>query len=134
MKKPNRSIGRAFRKASRRSPGISGQLPAQAVHGRNIREMVHRIVTGFNPEQVYLFGSRARGTARNDSDVDLLVVMPVSGSKREKRLAIRGVLHDIPMALDVVVVTPREMESWKDIPATIPRVALREGKLLYARS
>ncbi|MBI2061999.1 MAG: nucleotidyltransferase domain-containing protein [Nitrospirae bacterium] len=106
---------------------------SQSVNG-NIRKMVRRIVAQFRPEQVYLFGSRARGSERKDSDADLLVVMPVEGSKREKRLAIRGALHDIPMAVDVVVVTPNEMESWKDIPATIPRVALKEGKLLYARS
>lgn len=98
-----------------------------------IDEMVRRIVAKFHPDKVYLFGSRARGTAGRDSDVDLLVVMPVRASKRKQRLAIRGALHDIPMALDVVVATPWEMETWKDIPATIPRVALKEGKLLYAR-
>ena len=49
---------------------------------RLIKEMVQRIVAGFNPEKVILFGSYARGTAGTDSDVDLLVVMRVRGSKR----------------------------------------------------
>ncbi|MBI2060700.1 MAG: nucleotidyltransferase domain-containing protein [Nitrospirae bacterium] len=106
---------------------------SQSVNG-NIRKMVRRIVAQFRPEQVYLFGSRARGSAKKDSDADLLVVMPVNGSKREKRIQIGVALHDIPMAVDVVVVTPQEMEKWKDIPAMIPRVALKEGKLLYARA
>ena len=50
---------------------------------RFIKEMVRRIVAGFNPEKVILFGSYARGTAGTDSDVDLLVVMRVMGSKRK---------------------------------------------------
>ena len=48
----------------------------------SIREIVSRIVSRFKPEKIILFGSRGRGEAAPDSDVDLLVVMPVSGSKR----------------------------------------------------
>ena len=60
-----------------------------------IGEMVRRIVEQFNPEKIILFGSYARGTAGKDSDVDLLVVMPVSGSKRAKQVELRLTLHDI---------------------------------------
>ena len=49
-----------------------------------IDEIVNRIVRGFRPEKIILFGSHARGTAGPDSDVDLLVVMNVEGSKRQK--------------------------------------------------
>ena len=55
-----------------------------------IERMVKRIVRKFHPEQIILFGSQARGDAGPDSDVDLLIVMPVEGSKRDKRLAIPG--------------------------------------------
>ena len=48
-----------------------------------IRRMVRRIVDQFDPEQVILFGSHARGKAGPDRDGDLLVVMDVKGSKRE---------------------------------------------------
>jgi predicted nucleotidyltransferase len=47
-----------------------------------IEEMVRRIVERFDPERIILFGSHARGTANPDSDIDLLVVMPVVGSTR----------------------------------------------------
>jgi len=60
-----------------------------------IREMVRRIVKQFDPEKIILFGSQARGDARQDSDVDLLVVMEVDGSKFDKTVEIRGALHDI---------------------------------------
>ena len=51
-----------------------------------IELMVERLVDRFDPDQIILFGSQARGTAGPGSDVDLLVIMPVSGSKRAKQL------------------------------------------------
>ncbi len=100
---------------------------------RYIRKMVKRIVAQFQPERIILFGSHARGQANSDSDVDLLIVMPVSGSKRKKAIEIGVALHDIPVAKDVIVVTPHDFEWRKEIVGTIERPASREGKLLYAR-
>ncbi len=62
-----------------------------------IDTMVQRLVERFGPEQIILFGSHARGTAGPDSDVDLLVVMPFTGSKRAKQLEMRMALHDISL-------------------------------------
>src|ERR687887_165129 len=98
-----------------------------------IRRMVKRIVQQFDPEQIILFGSQARGDAGPDSDVDLLVVMPVEGSKREKQLEIRMALHDIHVPKDVIVSTPEEFAWRKEIVGTIERPAARQGKVLYAR-
>ena len=98
-----------------------------------IDEMVRRIAERFDPDQIILFGSHARGTARHDSDVDLLVVMPVTGSKRETQIAIRCALHDIHVAKDIIVATPDEIERRRNIVGTIIRPALREGKVLYGR-
>lgn len=98
-----------------------------------IAEMVRRIVEHFHPEKIILFGSHARGTAGPNSDVGLLVVMEFSGSQREQRLAIRSVLSGIGMAKDVAVVTPAELERYRDVVGTIIRPALREGKVLYER-
>lgn len=102
--------------------------------GDNIDEMVRRIVERFDPERIILFGSHARGTAGPDSDVDLLVVMPVSGSKREKRIQIRVALHDIDVMEDIVVVTPDDVRRRRNIPGTIVKPALNEGRVLYARN
>ena len=100
---------------------------------RQIQEIVNRIVERFHPEQIILFGSQARGDAGPDSDVDLLVVMPVEGSKREKQLEIRMALHDIHVPKDVIVSTPEEFAWRKEIVGTIERPAARQGKVLYAR-
>ncbi len=96
--------------------------------------MVRRIVERFNPDRVILFGSHGRGTAGPDSDVDLLVVMPVSGSKRDKQLEIRLALHDFHLAKDIVVTTPEDFAWRKDVPGTVERPAALEGRVLYARS
>ncbi len=99
-----------------------------------IDRMVKRIVTRFHPEAIILFGSQARGDARPDSDVDLLIVMPVDGPVCEKRLDVRQALRDIPMPIDVVITSPEDFAWRKDVVGTIEWPAAREGKVLYARS
>ena len=101
---------------------------------KTIKRMVKRIVERFNPDQVILFGSHARGTAGPDSDVDLLVVMPLGGSRREKAVEIGVALHGIGVPKDIVVTTPEDFEWRKEIPGTIERPAALEGKILYARA
>lgn len=100
---------------------------------RQINRMVRRIVQRFHPERIILFGSHARGGAGSNSDVDLLVVMPGNGSKREQQLALRLALHDIRVPKDVIVATPEEIARFGDLVGTILRPALREGRVLYAR-
>jgi predicted nucleotidyltransferase len=99
-----------------------------------IQMMVQRLVERFDPDQIILFGSQARGTAAPGSDVDLLVIMPVTGSKREKRVEMRVALHDIEVPKDILLATPQEVLRDKDLVGTLIRPALREGKVLYARS
>ncbi|HTU92979.1 MAG TPA: nucleotidyltransferase domain-containing protein [Gemmataceae bacterium] len=99
-----------------------------------INRMVERIVAKFQPRQVILFGSQARGDARTDSDVDLLVVMDFEGSAFEKGLEISLALHDILVPKDIIVTRPEDFAWRKDIVGTIEWPAAREGKVLYARS
>lgn len=96
-------------------------------------EMVRRIVTNWNPDQIILFGSHARGEAGTDSDVDLLVVVPLNRDRRTIRLGIRRALSGIGLPKDVVVVSPQEMDRYRECPGTIIRAALGEGKILYER-
>jgi predicted nucleotidyltransferase len=100
------------------------------VEGR-IREMVDRIVTGFQPLRILLFGSRARGDATPDSDVDLLVVMPDGTDRRATAVAILRTLTGMLVAKDVVVTTPEEIARRGALVGTVLRPALREGKVLY---
>jgi predicted nucleotidyltransferase len=92
--------------------------------------MASRIIAEFQPQLLFLFGSRATGTHRPDSDVDWLVVMPLTGSKRDARLAIRRRLRDFQMPLDIVVTSPEEFNERKNLVGTIEWVAAREGKVM----
>ena len=98
-----------------------------------IDRMTRRIVRRFHPEKVILFGSHARGAAGPDSDVDLLVVMKVKGSRRDARLAVRELLHDVTVPLDVVVTTPEDFAWRKDIVGTIEYPATHEGRSIYEK-
>ena|SRR5438034_8429616 len=99
-----------------------------------IDEIVSRIVNGFHPEKIVLFGSYARGTADIHSDVDLLVVMPVPGSRRRLATEIDLALVGIDLPADVIVVTPEDVQLNKDRIGTIIRPVIREGKVLYERA
>ena len=99
-----------------------------------IKKMVRRIVKKFDPTQVILFGSYARGTAGPDSDVDLLVVMPVEGSRDDQCVEIRMALRGMGLSKDIVIVTPEEVRKYRNIVGSIIYPAYREGKILYERS
>lgn len=129
---PTRARGRGRSKGLRNEAAPVAHTARRRVR-KPIAEMVNRIVERFQPEQIILFGSHARGDARPNSDVDLLVVMPVRGSKREAQLRIRRALHDIPVPKDVIVTTPEEFERRRSVVGTIERPAAREGRRLYVR-
>jgi predicted nucleotidyltransferase len=101
---------------------------------RAITEMVRRIVERFDPERIILFGSHATGSAGPDSDIDLLVVMLIEGSKRARQLEVRLALHDLPVPKDVIVTSPDDFAWRKEVVGTIERAAARYGRILYARA
>jgi predicted nucleotidyltransferase len=109
---------------------VANSIPIQ----ETIREMVRRIAAQFHPDKIILFGSHARGEAGLDSDVDLLVVMPAHGSKRERAIEMYGLLAGMGVPKDVIVVTPEEFEAYRDAPGTVIRTARQEGKVLYERA
>jgi predicted nucleotidyltransferase len=96
-----------------------------------VQTMVDRIVESFHPVRIVLFGSRARGSDTADSDVDLLVVLHDVADKRRTAVEIRRVLSDMPVCKDIVVTTPDEIAWRGDLPGSVLRPALREGKVLY---
>jgi predicted nucleotidyltransferase len=98
-----------------------------------LAEAVRRIVQQFDPLRIILFGSWARGDARPDSDIDLLVVLPHVENKRRTAIGIGNVLSDLPASKDIVVTTPEEIASRGNVIGDVLRPALREGKVIYER-
>ncbi len=111
----------------------SGAVPTRPPMDVLIPAMVERIVNDFQPIRIVLFGSRARGDARWDSDVDLLIVLSSVTSKHETTADIRRALRGFPVSKDIVIATPDEIARYGDMVGRMLRPALREGIVLYAR-
>jgi len=90
-----------------------------------------RLVEGFQPDRIILFGSQARGTADERSDVDILVVCSFKGKRRHLMLEMDRALQGLGLARDIMVLTPEEFELDRHIPGTIARPAWKEGRVLY---
>jgi predicted nucleotidyltransferase len=111
-----------------------GQLRLSPMAQKWLPVIKRRIVRDFQPQRIILFGSQARGEAREDSDVDLLVVLSAAEHRREAASAIYLTLTGIPLATDVVVTTPAHLAENIDLIGTVLRPAISEGITIYART
>jgi len=93
---------------------------------------LERIVAVAQPDRVILFGSAARGTAGPQSDLDFLVIKRGVTRGRQLAQAIYRALVGIRASIDVVVITPEDVESLRDGVGTIVGPAIREGREVYA--
>ena len=113
----------AQKSASLAPPAVPAWLPAA------VERLVHR----FAPVRIILFGSRARGQARPDSDLDLLVVLPEAPHRRAAAVAIMRERRDLPVGKDVIVTTPEQLAERGQVNGLIYKAALEEGQALYER-
>jgi predicted nucleotidyltransferase len=95
-------------------------------------EIIRRIVKVAEPERIILFGSAARGTMGPNSDVDLLVIKRGHFHRGSLTEAIYMSLIGVGQAVDVIVVTPEDVERYQNSHPLVIAPALREGKVIYA--
>ena len=95
-----------------------------------LADIVRRIVEAAAPEKIVLFGSAARGTMGPDSDLDLLVI---KGGKFNRDRITRNIYRNLSGAIgvDAIVVTPEEVERYRDSHCLVICPAMREGKVVY---
>jgi len=102
-----------------------------------LEQMVEKIVAEVDPEQIILFGSRARGDARAGSDVDLVVVESEPfGQERSKRLEaarLYRTLSGFLVSKYILEYSRDEVDYWRDSFNHVLARALREGRVLYER-
>ncbi len=98
-----------------------------------VEGIVERLVAGYDPDRIILFGSRASGTADEESDIDLLVVKETDRRPLDRRIEVEHLLADRQVPLDLLVYTPREI--WDLYAAGSPLIdaVVESGRVLYMR-
>jgi len=106
-------------------------LPPWAVTPEKLREAVRRLVEAAHPRQIILFGSHARGDARDDSDVDLMLVQDDVKDQAAESVRLRRVLKGMILAVDLLPVSRAAFDYWRDTPGNVFFEAATEGKVVY---
>jgi predicted nucleotidyltransferase len=98
-----------------------------------LAQVVRRLIEAYQPERIYLFGSRARGDAGPESDYDLLLVVPDDAppQRRGSDLAYRA-LRGTGIGADVIIWTRSRFDRRKHVVCSLPATVLREGRLIHA--
>ena len=97
-----------------------------------LQVIVDRLVKGLQPDRIYLFGSRARSHAGDDSDIDLLVVVPDSRIPRHQReTQSYDILWGLTYPVDVIVLTREEFNRTSRVKTSLVSTVLNEGKVIY---
>jgi len=102
-----------------------------ALNQETLDAIVERVVQAARPERIILFGSAAHGEMGPHSDVDLLVIK--SGEFDQSRLVgdVYVNLHGMEQAVDIVLVTPEQVERYRHTHCLVIAPALREGREIY---
>jgi predicted nucleotidyltransferase len=95
-----------------------------------IKEAARRLSAAAPDADVILFGSRARGESRPDSDLDLLVIEPDFDRRGEEYGRLRKELRGLDVAIDLVIYRKREAEKWRDVSGSFVHRVLGEGRVL----
>jgi len=98
-----------------------------------VEDVVERVVNAFHPKRIVVFGSVARGEAGPDSDLDLFVEMESDLRPLERGIAVRRVLRDVDIPMDIFVYTPAEVEARRGRIGNLLSYVEREGKVIYER-
>lgn len=96
-----------------------------------LQEIIRRVLSIASPDKIILFGSAVTGTMTRDSDIDLLVVEPDPGDRRERSVRIHDALRGLGYPFDVIVVSTEWFEESKGVIGGIAYPANKYGKVVY---
>jgi predicted nucleotidyltransferase len=102
----------------------------RVIGDEQLREAGRRLAAAAPGARVILFGSHARGTAGERSDVDILVIEPEVENTALESVRLMRELRDLRIPFEVVVVSAREAEDWGDVRGSLVNTAVAEGRVL----
>jgi len=106
-------------------------LAKRALSEEKLQEIIRRVVKVAQPEKIILFGSAVRGEMGPNSDVDLLVIKRGKFHQGHLTGEIYLNLHGVDQAVDIILVTPEQVEKYGKTHCLVIAPALREGKEVY---
>lgn len=99
-----------------------------------ISDIVNKIVLGYNPEMIILFGSYALGNPNENSDLDLFVIKSTDLPRPLRTVEVRKIIYGLMVPVDLIVYTPEEIDESKDNRYSFVNEVLNTGKVLYERA
>ena len=104
-------------------------MKKQVLDQKTLDDIIRRVVEVAQPERIILFGSAARGDMTRNSDVDLLIIK--EGGDVNLRARIYEKMYGVRVAVDAILVSPTDVERYKDSHALVIKPALQEGRVVY---
>jgi len=99
-----------------------------------LEKAIDIIVKVADPDKIILFGSRARGDSRKDSDYDLCVLKRNVEHRRKLAQKLYLSLYSVGEAIDVIVETPERFSDLKDNTFMIYKEIAKDGKVIYEKT
>ena len=98
-----------------------------------IEDVLQKVVTGYSPQKVILFGSHAYGQPDENSDIDLLIIKETKKRPIERWMEVKRLVRDRNRTVSIspLVYTPRELEERLAIKDFFIQEVLEKGKVLY---
>jgi predicted nucleotidyltransferase len=115
-------------------PRVRRLLPHLSADERaDLARILRTLVREFRPQNIYVFGSQARGDQDEHSDVDLLVVLPDAGEYPHHlaQAAYRALGHRL-LSVELVFMSRDEFDWRAEVVSSLPATVLREGHVVYA--
>lgn len=97
----------------------------------SLQPALQALIEAAHPERIILFGSHARGDAREDSDLDFLVIEAQVEDRAKEMVRLRRALRPLRIPVDVLVYSTADVARWGDQPGSALYWALREGRVVY---
>jgi uncharacterized protein len=101
---------------------------------KEFKEIIQKIVDGYHPEKIWLFGSYSRNTQTDSSDIDLLIIKKTNTRAIKRPAEVQKIFKPYIFDLDILVYTPEEFDVQKDSINSIAYFVNKEGKLIYEQS